>query len=164
MVGCAESAEIVPIPDTVYDFSLTDTLNNKVQLTDLTNTNDGVVIVFFRGHFWGICRQQLVELEGIYNEFKKYNAELVAISMDSREDTLSLIRELGLSYHVLPDPTGKVVKKYDVYNLLGDGVATPSVFIVSGEKSVNWKYIGESISDRPDNETLLSQIRKTSAK
>jgi ubiquinone/menaquinone biosynthesis C-methylase UbiE len=57
-----------------------------------------------------------------------------------------------------------VVKKYDVYNLLGDGVATPSVFIVSGEKSVNWKYIGESISDRPDNETLLSQIRKTSAK
>ena len=106
----------------------------------------------------------MVELEGIYNEFKKYNAELVAISMDSREDTLSLIRELGLSYHVLPDPTGKVVKKYDVYNLLGDGLATPSVFIVSGEKSVNWKYIGESISDRPDNETLLSQIRKTSAK
>ena len=51
MVGCAETAEIVPIPDTVYDFSLTDTLNNKVQLTDLTNTNDGVVIVFFRGHF-----------------------------------------------------------------------------------------------------------------
>ena len=50
-VGCVETAEIVPIPDTVYDFSLTDTLNNKVQLTDLTNTNDGVVIVFFRGHF-----------------------------------------------------------------------------------------------------------------
>ena len=57
-----------------------------------------------------------------------------------------------------------MVKKYDVYNLLGDGLATPSVFIVSGEKSVNWKYIGESISDRPDNETLLSEIKKTSAK
>jgi|GEM_PF-1645807 len=51
MVGCAKTAQIVPIPDTVYDFSLTDTLNNKVQLTDLMNTNDGVVIVFFRGHF-----------------------------------------------------------------------------------------------------------------
>jgi len=106
----------------------------------------------------------LVELEGIYNEFKKNDAELVAISMDNREDTLNLIRELELSYHVLSDPTGKVVKKYDVYNLLGDGVATPSVFILSGEKSVNWKYIGESISDRPDNEALLSEIRKASAK
>ncbi len=106
----------------------------------------------------------MVELEEIYNELKKYNAELVAISMDSGEDIFSLIRELGLSYHVLPDPTGKVVKKYDVYNLLGDGVATPSVFIVSGEKSVNWKYIGESISDRPDNETLLFEIKKASAK
>ena len=51
MVGCAKTAQIVSIPDTVYDFSLTDTLNNKVQLTDLMNTNDGVVIVFFRGHF-----------------------------------------------------------------------------------------------------------------
>lgn len=106
----------------------------------------------------------MVELEGVYNEFKKYNAELVAISMDSRGDTLNLIRELELSYYVLPDPTGKVVKKYDVYNLLGDGVATPSAFIVSSEKSINWKYIGESISDRPDIETLLSEIRKTSAK
>ncbi len=106
----------------------------------------------------------MVELEAIYDEFKKYNGELVAISMDNREDTSNLIRELGLSYHVLPDPTGKVVKKYDVYNLLGDGVATPSVFIVSGEKSVNWKYIGESISDRPDNEILLSEIKRASAK
>ncbi len=51
MVGCSEAIEIVPIPDTAYDFSLIDTFNNKVQLTDLTNTNDGVAIVFFRGHF-----------------------------------------------------------------------------------------------------------------
>ncbi len=43
-------------------------------------------------------------------------------------------------------------------------MATPSVFIVSSEKSINWKYIGESISDRPDIETLLSEIRKTSGK
>ena len=51
MVGCAETAEIVPIPDTVYDFSLTDTFNNKVRLTDLTSTSESVAIVFFRGHF-----------------------------------------------------------------------------------------------------------------
>jgi peroxiredoxin len=106
----------------------------------------------------------LVELEKIYSEFQKYNAELVAISMDSREETEELMRELGLNYHVLPDPTGKVVKKYGVYNLLGDGVATPSIFIMSSEKSVNWKYIGESISDRPGNETVLSEIRKLSNK
>ena len=51
MVGCAKTAEVVAIPDTVYDFSLTDTLQNKVQLTDLTKNNDSVTIVFFRGHF-----------------------------------------------------------------------------------------------------------------
>ena len=51
MVGCAKTAEVVAIPDTVYDFSLTDTLKNKVQLTDLTKNNDSVTIVFFRGHF-----------------------------------------------------------------------------------------------------------------
>ena len=51
MVGCSEAIEIVPIPDTAYDFSLTDTLQNKVQLTDLTKNNDSVTIVFFRGHF-----------------------------------------------------------------------------------------------------------------
>ena len=101
----------------------------------------------------------MVELEGVYNEFKKYNAELVAISMDSREETEELMRELGLNYHVLPDPTGKVVKKYGVYNLLGDGVAAPSVFVISRNQLVSWKYIGESVSDRPNNQTILSEIK-----
>jgi len=50
MVGCAQTAEVVPVPKG-YDFSLTDTLNNKIQLTDLTKNNDSVTIVFFRGHF-----------------------------------------------------------------------------------------------------------------
>ncbi len=37
--------------DSSYEFSLTDTFNNKVRLTDLTSTSESVAIVFFRGHF-----------------------------------------------------------------------------------------------------------------
>ncbi len=78
--------------------------------------------------------------------------------MDDDEESKELLKELGLSYHLLPDPTGTVVRKYGVYNLLGDGVAAPSVFVISSDQLVFWKYIGESVSDRPSNQIILSKI------
>jgi len=79
--------------------------------------------------------------------------------MDDDKESKKLLRELGLSYIILPDPTGNIVRKYGVYNLLGDGVAAPSVFVISRNQLVSWKYIGESVSDRPNNQTILSEIK-----
>ncbi len=145
--------------DLAQDFSLRDVSNNKISLFNLLETNKSVTIVFFRGHFWGICQGQLVELQQIYPQFKQYGSELVAISMDNLEEMQGLSRHLGLDYPLLSDPTGKVIKRYGVYNLLGDGVATPSVFVISDDKSVAWKYVGKTISDRPTDTTILSKVK-----
>lgn len=40
---------------------------------------------------------------------------------------------LDLQYSVLSDPDHRVVGEYAVNNLLGDGMATPSVFLVDLE-------------------------------
>ena len=79
--------------------------------------------------------------------------------MDNLEEMQGLSRHLGLDYPLLSDPTGKVIKRYGVYNLLGDGVATPSVFVISDDKSVAWKYVGKTVSDRPTDTTILSKVK-----
>tara|TARA_A100001037_G_C15099207_1_gene613070 strand:- start:78 stop:329 length:252 start_codon:yes stop_codon:yes gene_type:complete len=78
--------------------------------------------------------------------------------MDNLQQTNALSMHLGLDYPLLSDPTGKVIKHYGVYNLLGDGVAAPSVFVISNDKTVAWKYVGKTISDRPTVRTILSKV------
>ena len=51
-----------------------------------------------------------------------------------------------------------MAKDYGVYNLLHDGVATPSAVIVSPGGDIKWKYVGRSISDRPTADEILAQV------
>ena len=64
----------------------------------------------------------------------------------------------GAQYHILYDPEGMVVRRFGVYNLLGDGVSAPSVFVIGKNRSLEWSYIGKNASDRPSIEELLSKI------
>ena len=154
VIGCSsESAEIE-----ITDFQLEDNNGKTVSLYETLSENDSVILVFFRGHFWGICRAQLVELQEVYPEIQSLNAELFALSMDDINDTTTLSLELDLDYSVLSDPDAYVTKKYGVFNLLGDGVATPSVFIIDDSKTVVWSYIGDNISDRAELKDILSNI------
>ena len=78
--------------------------------------------------------------------------------MDSVSEAADLVKSLDLGYKLLSDPQANMIKAYGVYNLLGDGVATPSVFIIGSDKKIIWNYIGENISDRPSIENILSKF------
>ena len=154
VIGC--SSENVEIE--ITDFQLEDNNGKTVSLYQTLSENNSVVLVFFRGHFWGICRAQLVELQESYPEFQALQSELFAISMDDIYETTELSLALNLDYSLLSDPEAYVIKKYGVFNLLGDGVATPSVFIINSNKTLIWSYVGEDISDRADLKDILSNI------
>ena len=142
----------------ITDFRLEDNNGDTISLYETLSENDSVILVFFRGHFWGICRSQLVELQEGYPKIKSLNAELFAISMDDIYDTTSLSLALNLDYSVLSDNKAYVTKKYGVFNLLGDGVATPAVFIIDSNKTLVWSYVGGDISDRANFEDIISNI------
>jgi hypothetical protein len=45
-----------------------------------------------------------------------------------------------------------------VYNLLGDGVAAPAVFIIDGDGQIVWHDVGGNAQDRVGAETILSHL------
>ena len=94
----------------------------------------------------------------VYPEFLKRNVSLVAISTDDTADALKMMELTGAEFAILSDKDAEVAKDYGVYNLLNDGVATPSAVIVSPEGNIEWKYVGESISDRPTPDAILAQL------
>ena len=84
---------------------------------------------------------------------------MVALAVASRSSVNSGVRELlGLPYPVLADPEHEVAEGYEVYNVLGDGYAAPSVFVIDTDGSIVWSYVGEGPTDRPSVDTVLKNL------
>ena len=94
----------------------------------------------------------------MYPEFLNRNVSLAAISTDDTADALKMMELTGAEFAILSDKDAEVAEDYGVYNLLNDGVATPSAVIVSPKGDIEWKYVGESISDRPTPDAILAQV------
>ena len=95
----------------------------------------------------------------MYTEFQHLDADVLGISMDNISETSILSETLGVTYKLLSDPNGKVVKEYGVYNLLGDGVAAPAVFIIGPDRGIEWSYVGRNIGDRPSAGDIIARLK-----
>ena len=81
---------------------------------------------------------------------------MVAISADTQEDSAEFIADKGITVPLLSDPDLKVINAYGVA-MAGEDIAVPASFIIDGEKSTHWRYVGENMTDRPSEEELLEK-------
>ena len=155
--SCA-SPESSPLK-TAPNFKFTDEESgNLIFLSEYVSRYDQTVILFYRGHFWGICQKQLVELQYSLSEFQEENTSLIAISKDTFEQAQLVKLITQAEYMILPDPEANVLKEYGVFDLLGDGVAAPAVFIINPDMTIYWSYISKDIRDRPTTDEILQKI------
>jgi peroxiredoxin Q/BCP len=102
-----------------------------------------------------------VQLEVDRAQFQAKNAQILAIAVQDQTGAQTAKQETGVTYPILADTNHLVAETYGVYNLLGDGVATPSVFIIDKSGQIVWSYIGQTVSDRPSNQTILENLPQT---
>ena len=99
-----------------------------------------------------------MELTNNFDEIEARNTVVFAISTDDLSDASYLAGRTGVPFPILYNPSGDVVKDYEVFNLLRDNLPTPSTFIIDGSGVIRWKYIGRGISDRPSVGEIISQL------
>ena len=99
-----------------------------------------------------------MQLQAAYPEFTGRNVEVVAVSADGRADALRMTALAGTTFPVLSDPGGATARDYGVFDLLGDGVATPATFIVRKDGSIDWYRIGVDIADRATVEDIIAAL------
>ena len=68
---------------------------------------------------------------------------------------------LGADYVILADPDGVAVKAFGVDDLLGDGLAAPSTFIIGADGLVRWAYVAKDDADRPPASQTLAALIDT---
>ena len=82
---------------------------------------------------------------------------MLPISVDSHEDSVALAARKGITVPLLSDPDMTVISAYGVA-MEGQDIAVPATFIVGPDGAIVWRYIGESMSDRPNAARILELI------
>lgn len=110
------------VGDTAVDFALTDQEGTEQTLDQLLK-NGPVVLTWYRGGWCPYCNITLAFLQEKLPEFKVAGGQLVAISPELPDSSLSTIEKNKLDFTVLSDVGNGVAREYGVVFKLTDAVA-----------------------------------------
>ena len=99
-----------------------------------------------------------MDLQNNCATFQERHAEVVAVAVQDVARAKAMRERTGASFPLLADPDHAATDAYEVFDLLGDGLATPSVFIVDADGTIVWSYVGQHAADRPGADTILSHL------
>ena len=126
--------------DIAPDFELFATPDQKFALHELKGRN--VIIAFYPADWSPVCSDQM----SLYNEmlkyFKKFNAELLGISVDGKWCHMAYIKDRKLHFSLLADfePKGDTAKKYGVYDEK-EGECKRALFVIDADGIIQWSYL-----------------------
>jgi peroxiredoxin len=87
---------------------------------------------------------------------------VVAISVDSAEESRRLAQTQGYTFPILSDPGAKTIRAYGViHEGGGEGghdIARPAEFLVDDTGTIRWVNLAESVLARLRPETVLNVI------
>ncbi|MCP4539959.1 MAG: peroxiredoxin family protein [Chloroflexi bacterium] len=93
-----------------------------------------------------------------YGSFQNAGAEVVALAVASLSSVDGARQTVHAAYPMLSDADHQTAEAFDVYNLLGDRLAAPSVFIIDTDGRITWSHIGQNATDRPNVQKILEKL------
>jgi peroxiredoxin len=99
-----------------------------------------------------------VDLRDNYEEFRARQTEVLALAVHDLIRAELVTQATQAPFPILADPDHAVAEAYSIYNLLGDGLATPAVFVINTSGEIVWSYVGQNAGDRPGVETILENL------
>lgn len=114
-----ELAEKMPDPglkvgDKAPDFNLKNAFGKNVSLSSLTKQGP-VILVFYRGAWCGICNIQLHALNASLPTYKKFGAQLLAVTPQKPDRSEEQIKKGGYPFEIVSDLDYSVIKNYNLY-------------------------------------------------
>ena len=114
-----------------------------------------VVLFFYPRDFTFICPTEIRGFAQLEAEFKKANAEILAVSTDSAWSHKAWFeRDLAeVAFPILADTTHALAQAYDVYDD-GEGLAERGLFIIDPEGIVKYALVSAGSVGRSVEETV----------
>jgi peroxiredoxin len=144
------------------DFELPSTPDQKVMLSDFLG--QPVILVFYPEDWSPVCSDQLGLYQALSSEFQRFNAELLAISVDSAWSHTAFAKDRNLHFPLLSDfePKGAVAKTYQVYRDT-EGTAERALFVIDADGVIRWSYVSP-VGVNPGADGILRALEGLDAK
>lgn len=174
------SSKAIKTGETLPEFNLPDATGNSVALSSFTN--DFLILTFYRGGWCPFCNMELRALQEVLPELKSLKADLVAISPETPDNSLTTSEKNELTFSVLSDAGNLYAKElglvfqmpedlrevYNSFNLKVDEhngnndyeLPMPATYIVNKQREVIYGFTPEDYTERLDPETILEVLKK----
>jgi peroxiredoxin len=141
------------------DFTLPDANGRLVSLSDFRGRP--VVLVFYPLDWSPACSDQLSLYESELEEFARFNAQVLGISVDSLYSHGAWAAVRGLSFPLLADfnPRGEAARRYRVWRE-GDGFSERALFVVDGDGVIRYRHVSPQLHHVPDVYELFERLEK----
>jgi peroxiredoxin len=122
------------------DFELPATPDQRVSLSEFRARP--VILAFYPEDWSPVCSDQLGLYQAVLPEFQVFNAELIAISVDSAWSHLAFAKDRNLHFPLLSDfePKGEVARTYQVYRAT-EGTSERALFVIDADGIIRWSYV-----------------------
>jgi peroxiredoxin len=138
------------------DFSLQSSPDKRLSLSELRGRP--VILVFYPADWSPVCGDQL----GLYNElreeFAKFDAVLLALSVDGVWCHAAFANDRRYHFSLLADfePKGEVARRYGVYRTT-DGFSERALFVLDKQGVIRWSYVSP-VGINPGADGILTAL------
>jgi peroxiredoxin len=140
------------------DFTLHVTPDQTLSLADLKGRP--AVLAFYPADWSPVCGDQMAVYNEVLQEFRKHDAELVGISVDSAWCHQAFAEARHLHFPLLADfePKGAVARQYGAYRD-SEGVCERALFVVDRDGTIFWSY-RSPIAVNPGADGILDALER----
>lgn len=162
-------------------FTLKNSRNQPVSSAELL-ARGHLVVVFYRGDWCPYCNLYLKKLQDNLPQIKKAGGELVAISVEDPDDSLSVAEKNDVKFNVLSDPQLEVAKKFGIvyelsretdekYKSKGLNVAENNrmnkpqlplgaTYVVNRNGEIVYAFLDTDFKQRAEPEVIVAELEK----
>jgi len=143
------------------DFELVDQHGTPVRLSSFRGHRN-VLLVFYPWSLSRVCTGELCVLRDDLASFQNDDAQLLAVSIDSKYVQREFADREGFEFPVLADfwPHGEVARRYGVFDDVA-GVALRGTFVIDRKGIVRWSVLRAipDARDAQDYRGALAELR-----
>ncbi|PRX57682.1 peroxiredoxin-like family protein [Flagellimonas meridianipacifica] len=170
------SKKAIQTGDILPDFILPDENQKEVTLGEMLQ-DDYLIISFYRGGWCPYCNMELRALQQFSEDFKNHGANLVAISPETPDNSLTTSEKNELQFKILSDIDNQYAKQLnlafqmpenlrEVYHSFGLHVdehngnndyelPMPATYVIDKNKNVIYDFVPEDYTQRLDPKEIL---------
>lgn len=173
-------SKALKVGDKAVDFTLKNAKGEDVTLYSLLEKGN-VVITWYRGGWCPYCNVALSQLQEKLPEFKSLNTNLVALTPELPDHSLSTQEKNKLEFEVLTDLNNEVARLYGVVFKLDDKTAqryeqalhlssrngtnsselpVPATYIIDKKGKIRYAFVNPNYKERANPEVIIQELRK----